>query len=175
MSGLGPSRPRRVVVLGCSGSGKSTLAALLAQKLGLPFIPTDDIYWRPDWTPVPATDVRLWIERATSAEGWVLDGTFDAQRDILWGRAELAIWLDLSWAMTMWRVVRRNLGWWVLRTPVWGGLRMTLPGVWSGVRHAARSHSLKRRTYPNLLADFPNLTVVHIQSAAELRSWIEKL
>jgi len=105
----------------------------------------------------------------------VLDGNFDAQRDILWARAELAIWLDLPWTTTMWRVLTRNLRWWSQRTPIWGGLRMTLPKAWSGVRHAARSHALKRRTYPDLLAIYPKLEVVHIRSTADLKRWIDLL
>jgi len=171
----GQNRPSRVVVLGCSGSGKSTLGAALARRLGLPFVPTDNIYWKPDWTPVPASDVRAWIESATTGERWVLDGNSDAQRDILWWRAELAVWLDLPCATTVWRVLQRNLRWWGSRAPIWGGLRMTLPKAWSGVHHAARSHSRKRRAYPDWLAAFPNLNVVHIRSARELRAWVDRL
>ena len=61
-----PSRPSRIVVLGCSGSGKSTLAAALAEQLDLPFVPTDDVYWRPDWTPVPSSEVRTWSAEAVT-------------------------------------------------------------------------------------------------------------
>ena len=109
----------------------------------------------------------------TARERWVLDGNFDAQREILWGRAELAVWLDLPWITTVWRVLRRNLRWWLKRTSIWGGLRMTLPKAWSGIRHAAIGHGLKRRTYPDLLTDFPNLQVVHIRSSEELKQWID--
>lgn len=172
---LGPRSFSRVVVLGCSGSGKSTLGAKLARHLDLPFIATDDIYWRSDWTPVPEPDVRAWLDAATASPRWVLDGNFDAQREILWSRGELAVWLDLPWTTTVSRVVRRNLGWWLARTPVWGGLRMTLPRVLSGARHAATSHALKRRSYPGLLASFPNLTVVRIRSNRELEAWLASL
>jgi len=165
-------RPSRVIVLGCSGSGKSTLAAKLAATLGLPLIATDDIYWRLDWSPVPPSEVLTWLEDTVSKSQWVLDGNFDAQREVLWGRAELAVWLDLPWLTTVWRVFRRNLRWWVMRTPIWGGLRMTLPRLIGGVRHAATSHALKRRAYPGLLASFPNLTVIHIQSPAQLQAWL---
>jgi adenylate kinase family enzyme len=175
MLSLGPNRPSRIVVLGCSGAGKSTLAEALAIKLGLPFVPTDEVYWLPDWTPAPASHVSAWIEVVTTEASWVLDGNFDAQREILWARAELAIWLDLPWMTTMWRVLSRNLRWWVRRTPIWGGLRMTLPKAWNGVRHAARSHAIKRRTYADLLAGFSNLQVIRVQSAGDLRRWIESL
>ncbi|HEX3917676.1 MAG TPA: hypothetical protein VHW60_10090 [Caulobacteraceae bacterium] len=164
--------PSRIVVLGCSGSGKSTLAAALAQRWGLPYVATDDIYWRPDWTPTPSSEVRAWIEAEAAKPAWVLDGNFDAQRDVLWGRAELAVWLDLPWATTVWRVAWRNLRWWAARTPVWGGLRMTWPKLVGGVRHAARGHAQKRATYPALLASFPALRVVRLRWPDEVRAWL---
>jgi hypothetical protein len=164
--------PARIVVLGCSGSGKSTLARALAERLALPFVPTDDIYWRADWTPTPEAEVRAWLEATTAQPAWVLDGNFDAQRDILWGRAQLAVWLDLPWTTTVWRVTWRNLRWWIARTPIWGGLRMTWPKLVGGVRHAARGHAQKRAAYPALLASFPALAVVRIRSPGELRRWL---
>lgn len=163
--------PDRIVVLGCSGSGKSTLAAQIADKFRLPFFPTDDVYWRADWTPVPEAEVRAWLDATTSSAHWVLDGNFDAQRDLLWSRAQLAVWLDLPWTTTVLSVARRNFQWLISGEAVWGGARMTLSKVASGVRHAARSHALKRRTYPDLIAAFPNLTVTRIRSRRELARW----
>ncbi len=165
----------RIVVLGCSGSGKTTLASQLADKLGLPFIPTDDIYWRNDWTPRPAAEVRAWLDVTTSSTRWVLDGNFEAQRDLLWSRAELAVWLDLSWTTTVVSVARRNFNWWISGEAIWGGARMTPSRVVSGIRHAAKSHALKRKTYPALLSGFPNLTVIRIRSRRELARWRERL
>lgn len=162
----------RVIVLGCSGSGKSTLAARLADRLDLPFVATDALYWRDGWTPTPAADLRDWLDATTASPRWVLDGNFDAQRDILWARADLAIWLDLPWVTTVGRVLRRNIVWWMTRRPVWGGQRMTLSRAVSGIRHAAHSHAVKRRTYPGMLAAFPALAVVRIRSPRELESWL---
>lgn len=167
--------PSRIVVLGCSGSGKSTLASRLADKLDLPFIPTDGVYWRNDWTPVPEAEVRAWLDATTSSPRWVLDGNFDAQRDLLWSRAELAVWLDLPWITTVLSVARRNIRWWMKGEAVWGGVRMTPSRVVSGIRHAASSHALKRSTYPLLLLGFPNLTVIRIRSRRELACWVERL
>lgn len=164
--------PVRVIVLGCSGSGKSTLAARLATKLEVPFVPTDQVYWRPGWSQASSCDVRAWLERTVAQPAWILDGNFDAHRGLLWERAQLAVWLDLPWTTTVWRVFRRNLAWWLMRTPVWGELRMTLPRLASGVRHASRSHSLKRLAYPDLLAGLPNLTVIRIRSNAQLEAWL---
>ncbi|HEY3889201.1 MAG TPA: hypothetical protein VGL73_11555, partial [Caulobacteraceae bacterium] len=145
---------KRIIVLGCSGSGKSTLAAVLAARLALPCLASDPLYWTADWRPTPPAQVRAWAEAATSAGAWVLDGNFDSERGLVWGRADLAVWLDLPLATTLWRVTRRNLGWWIGREMVWGAARMTLAKALAGIRHTLRSHAEKHATYPALLADF---------------------
>ena len=166
---------RRIIVLGCSGSGKSTLAPVLAARLALPYLATDAVYWTHDWRPTPPAEVRAWVDAATSAEAWVLDGNFEAERDLVWARADLAVWLDLPFATTLWRVTRRNLGWWIGRQPVWGDNRMTLAKALTGIRHALRSYALKRRTYPARLAAFPHLQVVRIASPRALTLWLADL
>jgi hypothetical protein len=166
---------KRIIVLGCSGSGKSTLAPLLAARFALPFLPTDPVYWTADWKPVPPAEVRAWADAATAAGAWVLDGNFDAERDLVWARADLAVWLDLSLMTTLWRVSRRNLGWWIGRATVWGGARMTLTKALTGIRHTLRSHAQKHTTYPAALAEFPNLQLVRLTSPVAVHRWLASL
>jgi len=163
-------------VLGGSGSGKSTLAAALAARLRLPYVATDQVFWTGDWRPVPHAETRAWLEGATAATAWVTDGNFDGDRDLLWARAELIVWLDLPLAVVMARVLRRNLGWWARGARVWGGQRMTLAKALGGAWHALRSHGLKRRTYPGWLAELGAGTqVLRIGSARALAAWLEGL
>jgi len=162
-------------VIGGSGSGKSTLAAAIAARLGLPYVATDAVFWTGDWRPVPHAETRAWLAEATRAPAWVTDGNFDGDRDLLWSRAELIVWLDLPLARVLAQAVRRNLGWWASGKPVWGGQRMTLAKAWSGWRHAARSHGLKRRTFPGWLAELEGVTVVRLTSRRAARRWLAGL
>jgi hypothetical protein len=162
----------RIAVLGCSGSGKSSLGAALSDKLGLPFVPTDQIFWTRDWRPAPGAQVRAWLADAVTQERWVTDGNFDSDRDLLWARAELIVWLDLPLNVVLGQALRRNLAWWLRRTPVWGGQRMTLAKALGGVRHVLRSHALKRATYPAWLAALAPKPVVRLRSRAALSTWL---
>ena len=63
--GRGAAAPvRRVVVMGVSGSGKSTVGALLAARLGLPFVDGDDLHPKANLTKMasgtPLTDDDRW-------------------------------------------------------------------------------------------------------------------
>ena len=39
----------RILIIGCSGSGKSRLARQLGQKLGLPVVHLDQLWWKENW------------------------------------------------------------------------------------------------------------------------------
>ncbi len=169
------SPPRRVVVLGASGSGKSTLAAALAGRLALPYHATDPVFWAAGWRATPEAAVRAWLVETTAAPSWVLDGNFVSHRDVLWARADLAVWLDLPFTTCVWRVARRNLRWWATRERVWGAGRMTLRRALDGTRHAWQAHARKRRTYPTLLTEARGLTVVRLTSQGEVDRWLRTL
>ena len=164
--------PKRIAVIGCSGAGKSTLAAALADRLVLPYVPSDHVFWSVDWKPMPKSQWRAWLANASAAESWVIDGNFDSDRDLHWARADLVLWLDLPRRTILRHVLRRNLGWWMSRKPVWGGRRMTLRHAISGVRHAARSHGEKRHDYPGWLAELPQDRVVRLGSVRASRGFL---
>ena len=174
MSGADAAPVRRIAVLGCSGSGKSTLAAALAARFDLPYLATDAVFWTGHWRPTPAAEVRAWLAAASAAERWVTDGNFDWDRDLLWARADLIVWLDLPLGVALGQVLRRNLGWWLARTPVWGGQRMTLAKTLTGARHVLRSHGQKRRDYPVWLAG-QAATVVRLSRAAPTEGWVRQV
>ncbi len=47
----------RVIIVGNSGSGKSTLAREMGERLGLPVVHLDKLFWLPNWIGRSAADV----------------------------------------------------------------------------------------------------------------------
>ncbi len=166
---------KRILVIGTSGSGKSTLAQQIAQRLGLPYVPTDPFYWEPDWKVASPGRVAALLSIALAEPAWVLDGNFDDRREQVWPLAECIVWLDLSWSITIGRVIARNLGWAWTRQPIWSGNRMTWRRALSGVRHAVRSHGLKRRQYPGYLAELGGPQILHFTRSRDVQDWLEAL
>src|SRR5205809_1832315 len=94
-SGHGPERlPRRVVVVGTTGSGKTTLAGRLAQRLGVPHVELDALHWEANWVEAGDEVFRERAARALTGSAWVVDGNYSKVRDIVWGRADMVVWLD---------------------------------------------------------------------------------
>lgn len=98
----------KINVVGTSGSGKSTLSKRLAQRLNVPCIEIDRLYWRPDWQGTPDDELfaRL-AQRLAAAPGWVLDGNYNRTRPVKWRSVDAVVWLDYGFCRTLRQAVRR--------------------------------------------------------------------
>jgi adenylate kinase family enzyme len=100
---------KRVLVIGSGGAGKSTFARRLGEKLGLPVIHLDRVYWRADWVEPPKEEWRRKVEELCAREAWVIDGNYSGTLDIRLNACDAVIFLDLPRALCLWRVSRRAL------------------------------------------------------------------
>ena len=86
----------RIMIIGCGGSGKSTLAQQLGQKLGLPVIHLDKLFWTPGWVSIPKEEFDRVHVDAVSKEKWIIDGNFDRTIPVRLKRCDTVIYLDFS-------------------------------------------------------------------------------
>ena len=138
-------------------------------------IASDPFYWKHDWQAVTTEAVRQRVTEATAGDAWIIDGNFVSERDVVWARADTIIWLDYPLALALWRVCRRNLGWFLTRQATWSGNRMTWSRAWSGICHARRGFTQKRVTYPACLAEFSHLNTLNFRSPREAECWLSTL
>jgi adenylate kinase family enzyme len=102
-----------VHILGASGSGTTTLGRALADKLAVPHLDTDDIYWLqtdPPYTTPRNIDDRhaLLLERAPREDSWILSGSA-----LKWGQPvaplyDLIVFLQIDPAIRMQRIRERE-------------------------------------------------------------------
>ncbi len=118
--------PQRIVVQGASGSGKTTLAKALARSLGVPYLELDAIYHREEWTPLDVGTFRDQVLTFAAQSRWVSDGNYRAVRDLLWGRADLIVIIDLPRRQVIARLLRRTIRRGLWREELWNGNRESL-------------------------------------------------
>ena len=169
-------RPARVLVAGTSGSGKTTVAGRVAQALGAPHTEIDALFHGPGWTPRPSfeADVRA-LARQPS---WVTEWQYSAVRPLLAARADLVVWLDVPWPVTMGQVTVRTLRRRLRREQLWHG--NVEPPLWTIltdrehiVRWAWTTRAATASRVHDLLRQRPELPVVRLRSRRDVRRWLE--
>ncbi|RXT34471.1 AAA family ATPase [Bradyrhizobium betae] len=100
---------RRIIVVGSQGSGKTGLSRNLGQKLGLPVVHLDVLYWRPGWKPSDKASFRTRVAEAIAGKAWVVDGSFSGLAfDLTLARADLLVVIDRPRWLCQWRILWRS-------------------------------------------------------------------
>ncbi len=100
---------KRIVVIGSGGSGKSTFSRRLGEKLDIPVVHLDRLYWMAGWQRRPTGEWLGALSRELEREAWVMDGNFGATRRLRLERADTVIFLDLPRYLCMYRILKRTL------------------------------------------------------------------
>ena len=100
---------QRIVILGNAGSGKSTLAREAGERLHLPVVHLDKLFWGPGWSKPQYEVFRARVGEAVSGDGWVCEGNYYRQTfDLRLPRADLVVWLNTPRVTCLRRVALRS-------------------------------------------------------------------
>ncbi len=100
---------QKVIIIGCAGSGKSTLAIKLGERLGLPVIHLDRLFWQPGWVSIPREELAEIIKGLITQPRWVIDGNYSATLDLRLAACDLVIFLDMPRWLCLWNVLKRRI------------------------------------------------------------------
>lgn len=97
----------KINVVGTSGSGKSTVARHLAERLAIPYIEMDALFWQANWHESSDDEFFPRVEQALAAANWVLDGNYNRTQHLKWREVDWVVWVDYSFGRTLFQAVRR--------------------------------------------------------------------
>lgn len=99
----------RIMIIGCGGAGKSTLARQLGEKLNLPVVHLDKLFWRPGWEHISREEFDVLHREALTGEKWIMDGNFDRTMAERIRYCDKVIYLDFSRFACLMGVAKRIL------------------------------------------------------------------
>ncbi|NGX47152.1 MAG: Cytidylate kinase [Chlamydiae bacterium] len=163
----------KIVILGTTGSGKTTLARKISKELGIPHVELDALNWDPNWQQVDDVLFRDRVKEAISGEKWVVDGNYSrAGHDLIWPRADVAIWLDYPLPVILWRLLKRVTRRAFTKEILWSGCQESLRRQFlsreSIFLWAFKSYRRRRRIYPYLLSKCPHMKLIRVRSPQKI-------
>ena len=87
----------RIIIIGCGGSGKSTLARQLGEKLNLPVVHLDQIWWAPgNWQHLEREEFDRRLMQELEKPRWIMDGNFNRTIEARLEQCDTVIYLDMN-------------------------------------------------------------------------------
>jgi adenylate kinase family enzyme len=162
-------------VIGSTGSGKTTFARALAEKLGVPHVEIDALFWQPGWVMTSAEELRAKVEAALGDGGWVVDGNYTSRLGtFVLDQADQVVWLDLPLRTTWRRLFRRTVRRLRMREEIWGTNRESFRNAFlsrnSILVYALETHRSARRRRSEWISRYPH---VRLRSARDIRRYLE--
>ena len=68
---------QRILIIGNAGSGKTTFAKQLAEKMNLPLIHLDRLYWCGNWEHLSRDEFDAILQTELKKPQWIIDGNFN--------------------------------------------------------------------------------------------------
>ena len=85
---------KKIIVIGAPGAGKSTFSRALREKLNLPLVHMDMLYWNSDGTSVTSEELRARVEAEIERPEWIIDGNYQKTMELRLKSCDRAIFLD---------------------------------------------------------------------------------
>lgn len=103
-------KPNKIHIIGSVGSGKTTLARSLSARLNLPHHELDNVVWkRTDTGDIRRSEKERneFLKSIINTDSWIIEGVHYEWVAESFEKADMIIFLDLSYRKRKYRIIRR--------------------------------------------------------------------
>ena len=97
----------RILIIGCGGAGKSTMARQLGDKLQIPVVHLDKLFWKPGWVEETPEEFDRKLAVELENPRWIMDGNFNRTMPQRVAKCDTIIYLDFSRVACLLGVLKR--------------------------------------------------------------------
>ena len=168
---------QRILIIGNAGSGKSTFSKKLAQKLDLPIVHLDRLYWTGNWEHLERDEFDKVLQIELDKPQWIIDGNFNRTFPHRLQYCDTVFFFDLPTVACLWGITKRifqNYG--KTRSDMGGNCPEYFDkqkvSLYKGVLNFNKK---RRKEYYDLLRNAPGVTVTVFHSRKQADKYIDSL
>ncbi len=164
----------RILIIGCGGAGKSTLARAVGEKLRIPVVHLDQLFWRPGWVSVSQEEFDRLLALQLEKPAWIMDGNFGRTLKTRLERCDTAIYLDFGRLTCLAGVLKR-----VCQS--YGKVRPDMGECcperfdWEFLKWVWNFNKEKRGKFYHLLEESKHAHVVVLKNRRQVKHYLETL
>lgn len=98
---------QKILIIGSPGSGKSTFGKRLSQKLNIPLVHLDRLWWKEDWIERTREEFDNLLINELKKDRWIIDGNYSRTLEFRLQYADTVIFFDYNRFLCLWRILKR--------------------------------------------------------------------
>lgn len=160
---------RKILIIGSPGSGKSTLGKYLSEKLNIPLVNLDKLFWKDGWVRRSREEFDALLLNELEKEAWIVDGNYQRTIELRLKHADTVIFFDYNRFLCLWRVLKRvvtNYG--KVRDDMGEGCRERFD--WEFLRYVYSFNDKEREKIYKKLSTNPSVRVIIIKKRKDLKT-----